>query len=567
MQRHVVTSIIIIFIATSALYAQQFDVMPVELDRPFVSAVGPTDLRSGPGTEYPVDRTVDNRTNLKITGWVLGEPIDGDPLWYQIEWGAFNVTVLYVHRSNTDDQTHEIVQAGHVPGRDGDFVAPTLTPTSTPEFSYELFPQRLYVDATDGALLFSCPFTTCNIDRELRRGQSLTIVGYATGEAVGGHDLWYEVEWGTFSPTTHYIHRLSTNDFEEDVVLKAFIAGRDGEFVPPSATPTATNTFTPTPEFVVNRISESTDLTIESLANAKLRACPFLSCSIGREVAGGTNLSISGYVIGEAVRGEPVWYQVEWGTFSTTVYYVHRFDTHEGNSAMVAMGVVPSAIPSVTLTPSDTPTETPTLTQTNTPSATPSATNTSTATLTQPPSLTPTASDTPTLIPGAVSAPVYDLRQTMFAASAANVRTCPALTPQCNAGRSLTYGQAVTRVGVISGEAWNGETDWFIVEIDDIEGFVHSDLLATTRPATAVPPPAASSSGSSVSIPDPAPQQPVNPPTAQSNGWNGPAEGAATFSCPGNCTEAREMGLTAEQAASCGRYLDRDGDGLACYGT
>jgi hypothetical protein len=34
--------------------------------------------------------------------------------------------------------------------------------------------------------------------------------------------------------------------------------------------------------------------------------------------------------------------------------------------------------------------------------------------------------------------------------------------------------------------------------------------------------------------------------------------------CPSNCTEAKEWGMSAQDAAACG--LDRDGDGAACYG-
>ncbi len=37
-----------------------------------------------------------------------------------------------------------------------------------------------------------------------------------------------------------------------------------------------------------------------------------------------------------------------------------------------------------------------------------------------------------------------------------------------------------------------------------------------------------------------------------------------SFTCPSNCDGAVAMGLSAAQAASCG--LDRDGDGVACYG-
>ncbi len=37
-----------------------------------------------------------------------------------------------------------------------------------------------------------------------------------------------------------------------------------------------------------------------------------------------------------------------------------------------------------------------------------------------------------------------------------------------------------------------------------------------------------------------------------------------SFACPANCEEARDRGISAEAAAACG--LDRDRDGVACYG-
>lgn len=39
---------------------------------------------------------------------------------------------------------------------------------------------------------------------------------------------------------------------------------------------------------------------------------------------------------------------------------------------------------------------------------------------------------------------------------------------------------------------------------------------------------------------------------------------SGSFTCPKNCTEARARGVSAQLAAACG--LDRDGDGVACYG-
>lgn len=40
--------------------------------------------------------------------------------------------------------------------------------------------------------------------------------------------------------------------------------------------------------------------------------------------------------------------------------------------------------------------------------------------------------------------------------------------------------------------------------------------------------------------------------------------GGGSSSCPRNCDEARTRGVSAARAAACG--LDRDNDGVACYG-
>lgn len=40
---------------------------------------------------------------------------------------------------------------------------------------------------------------------------------------------------------------------------------------------------------------------------------------------------------------------------------------------------------------------------------------------------------------------------------------------------------------------------------------------------------------------------------------------SAGVQCPANCSEAVALGWTAQQAAQCS-HLDRDGDGVACYG-
>lgn len=145
---------------------------------------------------------------------------------------------------------------------------------------------------------------------------------------------------------------------------------------------------------------------------------------------------------------------------------------------------------------------------------------------------------TPTLL---VFTPEAGLMMTMepatyYAQGRIFLRSCPQTS--CEEVATLTNGQAVTVDGAINGEAVNvGNAVWYRVRWQGGEAYAYSDILTPRPPAAPTSAPV---------------QQQVSQPS-----------GAAS-SCPANCDEARAQGMTAQQAAACG--LDRDGDGVACYG-
>lgn len=110
-------------------------------------------------------------------------------------------------------------------------------------------------------------------------------------------------------------------------------------------------------------------------------------------------------------------------------------------------------------------------------------------------------------------------------------RSCP--NRDCAVELTLAYGEGIQVMGSADGEAVSGETRWWVAQVNGQSVFIHSSLLSRNRPAA----------------------------SSSSNG------GGSTGNTqrPANCTEARAMGLSAEQAAQWS-HLDRDGDGVACYG-
>lgn len=223
--------------------------------------------------------------------------------------------------------------------------------------------------------------------------------------------------------------------------------------------------------------------------------------------------------------------------------------TAEARQTAAILALTPSATPQPTATQTTTPTPTsthtpsPTMTPTHTltPSATFTPSNTPTITPTFTASRTPTSTLTRTMTatPPAVT-PMS--RTTFYAIGAANLRSCPRTTTACAPVDRLSVGDTITVSGSIQGETVGGSFVWYVTERAGRTLYIHSSVVSKTRPASGGTSPSTGSGG-----------QP-----------SGPVVGPTQFTCPRNCTEAVNMGLTAQQAAACG--LDRDGDGVACYG-
>lgn len=156
-----------------------------------------------------------------------------------------------------------------------------------------------------------------------------------------------------------------------------------------------------------------------------------------------------------------------------------------------------------------------------------------------------TATDVP---PAATSIPVQEeaavdvidiSARIFYTQGSVNVRSCASTT--CEVVTRLERATAVSANGQATGEAVNaGNTVWYRVDIDGTEGYIYSGLLSNTPNSTSN-----TTTGGGA----------AQPPAATS---------APQFVCPSNCTEAVNRGVSAQQAAACG--LDRDGDGVACYG-
>lgn len=159
---------------------------------------------------------------------------------------------------------------------------------------------------------------------------------------------------------------------------------------------------------------------------------------------------------------------------------------------------------------------------------TPSVTNTPTITNTPLPTNTPAAEVAVTRFPTNSVATFYAVSE------GARGRSCPQLT--CEVVVTLPYGDGLHVIGSASGDAVNGETRWWVAESGNQQVFIHSSLMSRNRPA----------------------QQQAAPPVNGSGSTN-------TGRVPENCDEAVAMGLSAVQAAQYD-HLDRDKDGVACYG-
>lgn len=124
---------------------------------------------------------------------------------------------------------------------------------------------------------------------------------------------------------------------------------------------------------------------------------------------------------------------------------------------------------------------------------------------------------------------------------------------------TLRSGAAVTVIRSEEGGRVSGSTTWYYVRVGDDEGYIHSSLLTSVAPASAVPSTSSGtslSSGASSSQAQSLPAPFVDPPAQSSSG----------ASCNG-ATTCGQM-VSCEQAYAClaaGRSsLDRDHDGVPC---
>lgn len=155
--------------------------------------------------------------------------------------------------------------------------------------------------------------------------------------------------------------------------------------------------------------------------------------------------------------------------------------------------------------------------------------------------ITPTLTVSWTLTPSPTPDPVIPMTATiLYTRQPSEIYDCPNRT--CNAITQLGVGIPVIADGTIYSETIDaGNALWYRLNYNGVVAYIYSGRVI-------IQPPTVNALPEVTSQPVPANQAaicPLNPP-------------------PRNCTQAREWGLTAEQAAACG--LDRDGDGVACYG-
>ncbi len=186
------------------------------------------------------------------------------------------------------------------------------------------------------------------------------------------------------------------------------------------------------------------------------------------------------------------------------------------------------------------------------------STNTPQASNTRRPALTPrqsTARPTDRPTTASTTAPTMTMRPTLvtpwwegemyFTVSNLNVRSCPRTT--CDVVVQMNEGEVFYVNETVEGEAVNaGNNGWFRISIYGVDGYIYSALGTKEYSGN----PALLGSPAFTSVPDATVPPVSQPPSLQ---------------CPANCTEARAQGWTAEQAGQCSN-LDRDGDGVACYG-
>jgi hypothetical protein len=137
--------------------------------------------------------------------------------------------------------------------------------------------------------------------------------------------------------------------------------------------------------------------------------------------------------------------------------------------------------------------------------------------------------------------------RTVYAQSnGVRVRECP--ERDCDIVDTLESGESVRIVGQEEGESVSGNSTWY----ETADGYVHSSTVGNSRPAAN-------------SAPAPTAAPVTNNTSGGGSSSNSGGSGGDASRRPANCAEAVAWGYTAQQAAQWS-HLDRDGDGVACYG-
>lgn len=146
--------------------------------------------------------------------------------------------------------------------------------------------------------------------------------------------------------------------------------------------------------------------------------------------------------------------------------------------------------------------------------------------------------------------------QTVYAAIGARTRDCPNIN--CNS-IPVYQSEELTLLGVAQGELLEGSTVWYQVSRNGEIFFIHEYSITFRGPTPIVP-----------TVDWRVEEQPVyygnnynNSSSSGNTNTNSPSNTGSTRR-PANCDEARAMNLTPREAAQAG--LDRDRDGVACYG-
>ena len=140
--------------------------------------------------------------------------------------------------------------------------------------------------------------------------------------------------------------------------------------------------------------------------------------------------------------------------------------------------------------------------------------------------------------------------ETYYTTTRARLRSCPQTS--CTILKTLSTGTAIEVLETIEGTRVSNSTEWYRVQIDGKEGYIHSSLTTDSAPTTLTDIEDTVSGSTTNSA-----ATTITPPAT--------AVAPANTQRPRNCAEAVAWGLTPQQAAQW-PHLDRDKDGVACYG-